>query len=237
MWVTIHANPGLQNQIDCAEALLFGFRKHGIDAEISNTKQPGDGINVVQGPWWIPDRFLGRAGVLWLDRTFYGCASNNVSLGWLNPDGSRDFGDCDKPAKGEPPKLKPMKNNKRCAVVFGDYGRDPKPEYCYARQRFESVWFRPHPQDRNDYAPLPLRGPLETVWQIGDAAIGCSSTVLVDAAINGLHVHSTDPRHVVHGCEDRSNWLRQLSWKQWSLDEIRAGNFWEHLCSSYRPTT
>lgn len=227
--VTIHANPHLKNQMECAGALLQGFAKHGLPIEVSHTKQPGIGVNVIQGPWWCYPDFVGRPNTLFLDRTFYGCAVQNVSLGWLNADGSRDFGDCDKPAKGELPELKPTKHSQRCAIVFGDYGRDPAPEYTYARKHHDSVWFRQHPRESGTPYVVPLRCSLDEAWQIGDVAIGHKSTVLVEAAINGLHVVSTDPNHVVHGYEDRENWLRQLSWKQWSLDEIRAGDFWEHL--------
>ena len=233
--VTIHANPSLKNQIDCADALQQGFEQLGIDAEITASKrynsQPG-AINVVQGPWWIPDRFIGKPNVLWLDRTFYGCAVNNVSLGWLNPDGSRDFRNTDKTeGKGVLPELSPRKERQGTAIVFGDYGRDMSMECALAR-KFDRCYFKAHPQDSQQTSPFnTLRCPLNVVMELADVAIGHSSTVLVDAEIAGLHTISTDPRHVVHN-SDRTAWLNRLSWAQWSLDEIRTGAAWEHLCTT-----
>ena len=114
--------------------------------------------------------------------------------------------------------------------MFGDFGCDPSGDIAYAEKKYDAVFYRPHPQDQRKVAGLNLRGELQTVFEIGDVAVGRSSTVLVYAVIHGLHIDCKDPRNVVNGCEDRETWLRKLSWKQWSLDEIGAGDFWEHLC-------
>lgn len=228
--LVIHTNMGLENQRLCATALKNGFKRHGIEAQVTpDVKQAAD-LHVIQGPWYAYREWLGQPNVIWLDRCFYGCAKTVISLGWLNADGSRDFRDCDKPAKGELPELLPAKPMRRCAVVFGDYGRDPRPDIKDAERRYDSVFYRPHPSETGLCVLRPLRGELSAVFEIGDVAIGHGSTVLVDAEIHGLHVECSDPRHVVHHTGDRETWLRELSWKQWSLDELRAGTFWEHLC-------
>ena len=225
-----HINPSLPHQVEHGQALYYGLKRHGIDLDVTEDIYKAGDIHIVSGPWYALDVWKGKPNVLWLDRCFYGDSHDFVSIGWLKPDGSRDFRNCDKPAKGELPELKPVKKRRRCAVVFGDYGRDPHPELKLARQKFDSVWYRPHPQDKGPHPCFPLRGCLEDVWSIADVAVGHSSTVLIDAEINGLHVISTDPRHVVNHYTDREDWLRELSWKQWSLAEISNGAFWEHLC-------
>ena len=231
--VVAHINPGLAHQVEHGEVLKAGFARHGIDIDVTaDIHQHGD-IHIVSGPWYALPTWQGKPNVLWLDRCFYGNARDYVSLGWLNADGSRDFRNTDKTeGKGILPELKSSKKRRLCAVVFGDYGGDPREHLKYARKKYDSVWFRPHPSDTGLSPYLPLRGELSSVWQIGDVAIGHSSTVLVDAEINGLFVESTDPRHVVHHNGDREAWLKRLSWAQWHLDELANGSFWEHLCLS-----
>ena len=77
---------------------------------------------------------------------------------------------------------------------------------------------------------MTLKGELSAVWELADVAIGHSSTVLVEAAINGLHVESSDPLHVCQGIEDRAQWLVDLSWANWNFEQLKSGAFWEHLC-------
>ena len=226
-----HINPGLPHQVEHGQALTYGLKKHGIDLDVTEDIHKKADIHIVSGPWYALNAWKGKPNVLWLDRCFYGDSHDFVSLGWLMPDGSRNFKNDEKTVcKGLLPELKPHKKRRRCAVVFGDYGVDPRLQLANARRKYDSVWYRPHPQDKSPAPCFPLRGSLDDVWTVADVAIGHSSTVLVDAQINGLFVESTDPRHVAHYTDDRESWLKRLSWAQWSLDEIVAGTFWEHLC-------
>ena len=231
--VVIHTNTGLQNQRECAAWLAEGFKRHGVTVDVTADRcRPAD-VQVVQGPWYCLDYWQPRSAdhrVLWLNRCFYGDGRFDLSLGWLRPDGSRDFridGAAD--AKGTLPELKPRKERDRCAVVFADYGRDPRPDVIEARQNYQAVFFRPHPQQDVDTKAITLKCPLSHVWELGDVAIGHSSTVLVEAEINGLKVISSDPLHVVHHDGDRQAWLNRLSWAQWNHEELQRGEFWEHL--------
>jgi len=228
--VVIHTNLGLENQRICGTALKQGFERHELQAEISPDIHKQADLHVIQGPWYAFKEWIGQPNVLWLDRCFYGCAKTVLSIGWLNPDGSRNFGGCDKPVKGQPPELQERKEYRGTCIVFGDYNRDMSEEIQLARKKHQRVYFRPHPAEhKNDSPVIALRGPLENVLDFADVAIGHSSTALIEAELHGLLVESTDPNHVVHHDGDRDKWLRQLSWKQWHLDEIRAGKFWEHL--------
>ena len=229
--VIIHINPHLPHQVEHGEILSAGLAVHGVASIVTHDPRAEGEIHIVSGPHYALEQWRAHPRTLWLDRCFYGDAHDIVSIGWLNPDGSRDFRNANKTEpKGELPEVLPLRSKLRCCVVFGDYGRDPKPELKLARQKYDSVWFRPHPADTKLSPYLPLRGELNTIWQIADAAIGHSSTVLVDAVIHGLYAESTDPRHVINGMTYRSEWLNRLSWCQWSLEEIRRGEFWEHLC-------
>jgi len=234
--VVIHTNTQLFNQRETGSWIKAGFARHGIAAEITADKHKAADVHVVQGPWYCLNYWQPRADqhrVLFLNRCFYGDARFDVSLGWLRCDGSRDYrNDSTAVHKGTLPRLKKRKDARRSAVVFSDWGQDCTERVREARQRFDAVYFRPHPAEPQRTTPvMTLPGSLDAIWGLCDVAIGHSSTVLVEALINGLHVESSDPQHVVHDCDDREAWLKRLSWAQWHADELQRGDFWDHLCT------
>ena len=229
--VVIHSNLYLANQVESAGWLKQGFDRHGLDCEVtSDRRQPAD-IHVVQGPWYAWNQWLGQDNVIWLDRCFYGHHRFDLSIGWLKPDGSRNFKNQNMQAgKGKLPELKPPKKGRDCAVVFGDYGMHPKHLVEYSRLHFGRTYYKPHPADTGQVSlVLAPKWTLEQCWAIADVAVGHSSTVLVEAELNGLYVYTTDPYHVCQDISDREQWLIDLSWAQWSFEEIVNGDFWEHL--------
>ena len=229
--MVIISNPTLANQRESSQWLRTGFLAHGIDAEITADRHKEADVHVIQGNWYAYSEWLGKDNVLFLSRGFYGDERFDISLGWLRPDGSRDFKNHGMAVtKGILPKLRPRKDARRCAVVFGDYGRDAAPQVDEARARFSSLFYKPHPRDEQVTQVMTLRCGLDEIWDFADVAIGHSSTVLVKAAINGLHVESTDPLHVVQGNEDREAWLMRMSWAMWNYKELESGAFWDHLC-------
>lgn len=234
MVVVIHTNLSLENQPRNAAWLAEGFAARGIEAEITADRKKAADIHIVQGPHYCLECWQPRASearVLLLDRCFYWDAKDNVSLGWLNPDGSRDFRHKGKHGpKGKAPVIAPLKTYRGSCVVFGDYGRPGQKDINEARKVHPRVYWRPHPADRQPVKALILNGDLAGVWALCDTAIGHSSTVLVDAVLNGLHTTSTDPRHVIAGVEhDRERWAAQLTWCQWNCEELKRGDFVEHL--------
>lgn len=232
--VVIHTNLALDNQVETAGWLKAGFAVHGIDAEVTADKNKQADVRVIQGNWYAYREGLAacKAGqrVLYLGRCFYGHPRWDISLGWLQPDGSRDFfNDCAADPKGTLPRVKRVKDDRRCAIIFGDYDRDHTAQVKQARLKYDSVFYKPHPAQRRE-TPVMSIGDLDACWALGDVAIGHSSTVLVDAVINGLHVESSDPRHVVHKLNgSREAWLAWLSWAQWNMTELCDGSFWSHL--------
>lgn len=233
MKVCIHTNSHLPNQVETAGWLKAGFAAHGIDAEITADKTKDADVQVVQGNWYCLDYWQPRSDksrVLYLSRCFFGSPRFDVSMGWLRPDGSRDFvNDSVADPKGTLPRVKRVKEGRRSAIVFYDYGKDHSEQVQDARLRFDSVFCRPHPAQNRETPAMNIRD-LDACWALGDVALGHASTVLVDAVINGLHVESTDPRHVIHKLNgDRERWLAWLSWAQWNYTELVAGDFWSHL--------
>ena len=230
--VVIHCNMRLGNQIESAEWLRQGFKAHGIEAEVTGDKYQQADVHVIQGPHYCYNEWLGQENVLFLNRCFYGDSRFDLSIGWLQPDGSRDFRNDGTPRpNGLLPDLKPRKEARRCAVIFEDFGADASELIAEARLHFASVFYRPHPAQQKTSGAMALTGDLADCWALADVAIGHGSTALVEAEINGLHVESSDPLHVVHKAkENREQWLQDLSWAQWNYKQIIKGEFWNHLC-------
>ena len=227
--VVIHCNMSLPNQTESAEWLRQGFAKHGIDADVTGDKHKAADVHVVQGPHYAFSEWLGRPNVLWLNRCFYGDSRYDLSIGWLNPDGSRDFKNRGKAdSNGRVPELKPKRETTLGCLILADYGKQHQARHWEvdAREKYFPIYFREHPADRH----YRYFYSLDEMWKRCDVAIGGSGTALVDAAIEGLHVHSYDPLHVIQNMTDRQQWLIELSWAQWGHEAIMAGDFWEHLC-------
>jgi len=219
--VVVHTSP-LPHQKEFAGYLERGFKRHGLSVEVTADIHAEGDIHVIQGPHYAYSTWIGKPRVLFLDRCFYGDSKKDVSLGWLRPDGSRDFMNHAMPEpNGRLPELKPEKTGDK-TIVFADYGKRNRAVTAAITHDTEHI--RLHPAEGRDH------GPLEAVWRDFDVAVGGSSTVLVEAAINGLRVISYDPRHVCQNIADRRQWVTDLSWAQWHYDQIANGRFWEHLC-------
>ena len=229
--VVIHSNPHLPNQIESAKWLKQGFDRHVLGCVITADKHLEADIHVVQGPHYAFNEWLGKPNVIWLNRCYYGHHRFDLSIGWLKPDGSRDFKNKNMSSgKGKLPELKPKKTRQECAIVFGDHGMNPKKLIEYSRIHYGRTYYKPHPADMGQVSPvLAPKWTLEQCWAIADVAVGHSSTVLVQAELNGLHVYSTDENHVCQNIDDRTAWLNDLSFAQWGHTEIMKGDFWEHL--------
>jgi hypothetical protein len=229
-----------------AQALVEGFAQHGLTAQIGDVNAEGD-LHVIQGPHYAYEQWR-HARPLMIDRAYYGPVDDWVSLGWLNPDGSRDFGD------GGPERweahvaaglvsLDPMAQGQRY-VLFGDFAED---RVAYQRI-FAEAWargwpiaYRPHPAapDWPDCPAWVLRQPFDDVIEFTRLAIGFRTTSLVTAALAGVPVCCLDPRNPVYpiaahqltgrGVTAREAWAHSLAWKQWHIDEIRRGTFWPTL--------
>lgn len=210
MGVAIHTNLGLGHQVRIAEALKEGFRRHGVQADITPDKTAPADLHVCLGPWYALDHWK-DGKTLYVDRAYWG-DPGCVSLHWLR-DGEKVR------LKGMPervhPVLQPMKSGDR-RVYLCDYGRGPVGNY-------HTVRF--HPSDR------PSRYTLEECLETHHIAMGRRTTALVTAHIAGLRVETEDPHSPVYGVTDRAQWVRDLAWHNWALDEIATGEAWEVLKS------
>lgn len=200
----IHCNRGLAHQVAIAQHLRDGFRAKGIKASISNKPNtPGD-VHVVLGPWFALDQWR-HANTLMIDRAYWG-DPGCVSIHWL-----RD---------GEKVRLRNMPHRKHPRLKKPKEG-ERRIYLCDYKQKPEGVY------DAVRYHPAEVKGQcsLEDALEAHDIAIGKRSTALVDAVIHGLRVETDDPLSPVYGIESRRQWIRDLAWHNWAMDEIASGVF------------
>jgi len=205
--IAIHANPSLTHQVDIANALC-----KGIGGKVTYSPDTQADIHVVLGPWFALNQWR-FSNTLYIDRAYWG-DPDHVSVHWLqNGEKVR--------TKNNPyrwhPNLKPMKKGTR-RLYLCDYACNPDGEY-------ETVRYHP--------AQISPSRPLIDDLNCHDIAIGRRTTALVDAAIHGLQIETSDPNSPVYGITDREQWACDLAWHNWSLNEIESGAMWNALGNGY----
>jgi hypothetical protein len=120
-------------------------------------------------------------------------------------------------------------------LVLADYQQDVTDIAYAAGKRFGHVEVRPHPAD-TDRKLIDIKSAI----RLRDVVICSSSTAGFEAIIQGAPTICLDPKNeIAPVCSasidadlyvgDRAQWLHEMSYKQWSLDEIASGEAWEHL--------
>lgn len=108
------------------------------------------------------------------------------------------------------------------------------------------IVFRPHPKAANAYRPLlgvrVSTVPLKDDLQNAHAVVTFNSNSGVEALIEGIPVFAADKGSMcwevanrslvsldVPNKPDRAQWINDLAYTQWTLEEMRSGEAWEHL--------
>lgn len=230
--VAIHTNLRLDHQREYADYLKSGFERHGLQATVTAEKNCDADIHVVQGPHYALKQNIGQV-TIFLDRCYWGHPRKNVSLSWLTEDGKKVWLE-DAPGDRFRPEVRPWKKDEARIIVLNDYERHV--DMSLVRGRFDDVEVRHHP------AVAKPVGSLRDAFSRNDIAIGYTSTALVSAAISGLPVICLDDGSPVAQiastlddiCRpDRTQWLNNLSYMNWSYVEIENGEALEQLlCQS-----
>jgi len=221
MVTLMHFNPKLPHQVRHAEA----FRAAGI-ATTPSPEGEAD-VHIVSGPYFALPRWRQHPHVIWLDRAFYG-DPEYISLGWLNPDGTRTF------ASGAEPRFKPELKPWRTegyALVLADFQQNVDELAKEATARFGEVRVRRHPAESGLKSGEKPAVSLADDLAGAGVCIGHSSTALFEAVVLGVPVICTDPRNVVAEVAvasmdaplfrgGRFGWLHRVSWMQWNHDEF-----------------
>ena len=209
----IHVNPNMPHQVSYGESLQAGLKAHGVEAVVTTSASHQGEWHICIGPHFALKYWRG-AKTLLLDRAYWK-DPQCVSVHWL-VNGEKHF------SKGNPhrdhPELHPMKSGER-TIYLCDYGETPGGDYDTVRR---------HPADKKPTERL------EDVLSRHDIAIGRRSTALVDAALLGLRVETSDPHSPVYGLTDRAQWIRDLAWHNWSQQEIHSGDMFDVIGTDHQ---
>lgn len=231
--IVIHVNDAPHQKL-YADYLVKGFSRIGRSSVITNDPAIDGDIHVCIGPHFALSQCKGRP-TIYIDRCLWDDHRKYVTIGWLKHDGGMIYPE-NAPDDRPKPELKPWKTKQiEKAIVLLDYG--PYPEtYLLAQEIYQSVKLRPHPATRTG-SPNKLP-PLVDELASHDLAIGYRTSALVTAAIEGLPIICLDkraPAWDIAGHDlaeikrpDRTQWLNNMSYAQWSDKEIASGEALEY---------
>lgn len=231
--IVIHVNDAPHQKL-YADHLVKGFQRLGYYSYATSKPDEEADIHVCIGPHFAFDYCRGKP-TIYIDRCLWGDHRKYVTIGWLKPDGGMIY-PVDSPDDRPKPEIKPWKTKQiEKAIVLLDYG--PYPDtYLLAQEIYQSVKLRPHPATRAG-SPNQLPPLLDELAK-HDIAIGHRTSALVTAAIEGLPIICLDkrsPAWEIAGHDlaevkrpDRSQWLNNMSYAQWSDDEIASGEALEY---------
>lgn len=109
-------------------------------------------------------------------------------------------------------------------------------------------FYRPHPLDKDPFVPEGMRvieGTLDEVLDQAFSIFTFNSNTGVDAVLAGVPTITMDKGSMVFDITDhdptdlaksgkyRQQWLQDMSYTQWSLDEMASGQTWAHLRRRY----
>lgn len=113
------------------------------------------------------------------------------------------------------------------------------------------IYFRPHPKTRQ-LSPKGLKAPilggmsLEQSFKRAAGVITYNSNSGVDAALSGVPVLTQDIGSMAwpvgaktinelidFNYPDRTQWAYNLAYAQWTAEELKSGEAWEHLCNTH----
>ena len=225
MKLLFHYNPGLQHQVDHAHA----FADCGFD--ITPTPDGDADVHVVSGPYFALRQWRAHPHVLVIDRAWWG-DPDCISIGWLQPDGTRKFAMCGTEPRPQP-SVMPWKTRECSAIILADYKQDIDEIDRLASQRFVHVRIRRHPAEEQ-----PIH-KLHDMLTLSDVCIGHSGSAIFEAIVLGVPTICTDPQNVCAPvCAgnilddelwrgNRAAWLHAMSYRQFNLNEIDTA--WELL--------
>lgn len=236
----VHANPSLRNQTLYAEHLKQGFERLDRKCILTTNRNYDGDIHVCIGPHYALRDCIGKP-TIYIDRCLWGDDLDFVTIGWLNSKGYMLY-----PVGQDDSRPKPSVNNwivprETLNILYCfDYGPYPLETFQPLAKQY-NVTARPHPATKKDQPPLLKH------MEGKDVVIGHRTSALVTAAINGYPVVCFDEGNAVSPVAardilnlvypDRTQWLNNLSYAQWSGAEIKTGAALEYVLNSYETNT
>lgn len=107
-------------------------------------------------------------------------------------------------------------------------------------QYHDDVLFKPHPHDKSDITKKPCRitrAPIEEVLRTAKWVVTYTSTAGIDAVMEGVPAIADGEGSMIydlHEYKSKEDWLRWLSYRQWSREEYKNGDFWDYFYAYYK---
>lgn len=242
--VVLHVEPRIRWQQKRAAYFAEGFRKQGIQCELTGRRERLDERPAILlgTTCWRAVEATGR--YLLVDRCSFGDTDTFVSLVW-NGHGRR--GDHRIPEEvtaerweryGVP--LQPWRTGSRVILCGQTESYSPRwdlSDWYYVCHDFGgATHFRPHPATPDaTYASIPNAGDFTDCR----LALTLNSSIGVQCVLNGIPTITCDEGAMAwdvtgHTFDDvrmpdRLPWCHRLAWTQYSDDEIREGKLWDWL--------
>lgn len=213
MRVEIVARPEAPHQVKAARALLEGFKRHGVTAQIAAPGDPLHGAPVAVCWGWRNgwQHYAAGKRVLVMEQGYVGDRLEWISLGWDGLNGRARFPRMDDNGSrwcgvlglAGLPQVEPKAGGDYALVlgqVTGDAsieGVDIRDWYHKAERRLAettglTVHFRPHPVEVERCGAPPLRKSLAEALAGAAVAAAYNSNSLTDAALAGVPVIAAD---------------------------------------------
>jgi hypothetical protein len=232
----VHYNKGLKNQVLYAEYLNEGFDRIDRKCVLTDDRNYHADIHVCIGPHYALRECIGKP-TIYIDRCLWGDDLEFVTIGWLDSKGYMIYPQNQDGGRPKP-KLSPWKvsHETRDALYCLDYGPYPL-ENIHKLSKQVNLTIRPHPATKKNQPTLIQHMKSKHV------IIGNRTSALVTAAIKGYPVVCFDEGNAVSPVAardilnlvypDRTQWLSDLSYAQWSGKEIESGEALEYAISNF----
>lgn len=195
------------------------------------------------------------APLITVNRCFFGSRHDMVAIGWDGFNGDADF--CLEDVEDDSRwnkhgfDIPDWKERDGYILVCGEFRNTTPIKNWYKELRRvlpnENVRFRPHPFVTDLYgweqAPGKRQDDIETALAGASVCISYDSIAGCDAVLAGVPSITYGPRSMAYDVSmktyeewidgptllDRKDWCSRLAYCQWSHQEIKDGDFWEHL--------
>lgn len=247
MIFNLHINKLQENQVLYASHIEAGLNALGM--RWRHADFPGqhfymagvDVIDVCIGPNYAYNALLDR-DTIYIDRCLWGDDLEFVTIGWLNQIGGMVY-----PVNAPDDRPKPaLKEWNRGGIIkpafLMDYGPYSE-KLAECLQKWPGLGMRPHPAThKNRRSPAELVS-LQDYLKPFNLAIGHRTSALFTAVTEGVPVICFDERNSVYPIAgtclddiqypDRAQWLRNMSYAQWSGEEIRSGEALNYVLNNH----
>lgn len=243
------------------QALEDGMARHGY--EVVHIQKPADmephPLVVVWGVRWrwaIDPQISSGKDYLVMERGYIGDRFAMTSLGFNGLNGHAEFH-----TEGVPsdrwerlfrPAMKPWREGGEYALLLGQVpgdmsvrGVDLPKVYQKAREDIEKHYGLPVVYREHPVSAVKRQPSLEEHLAGARFAVAINSNSLTDAVMAGVPAMSLGSGAVAEPLcfkmgqkpkrPDRSEWGREMGYRQWSLEEMRNGEAWAHLKQRYEP--